>query len=73
MINYTNPNFRLGAIRQTHAVGAQQVKMRLPDATPVRSARLLRAGTDLPVRQSGRVVEFTVPAIEEYEVAALIV
>lgn len=73
MINYTNPNFRLGAIRQTHAVGAQQVKMTLPDATPVRSARLLRAGTDLPVRQSGRVVEFTVPTIAEYEVAALIV
>lgn len=69
-VNHTSPNFRGGALRQTHTLGAQTVRMSLADATPLRSARLLRAGTPLPFQQDGRTVSFTVPAVGEYEVAA---
>ncbi len=47
------------------------VRLTLPDAKPVKSVRLLRAGQDLPVRQTGNVVAFTIPRLEGYEVAAL--
>ena len=70
-VNHTNPNFRGGAFRRTHAVGEQKVRMTLADARPLRAAKLLRAGTPLPFKQDGRVVEFTIPSIGEYEVAAL--
>ena len=70
-VNHTNPNFRCGAFRRTHAVGEQKVRMTLADARPLRAAKLLRAGTPLPFKQDGRVVEFTIPSIGEYEVAAL--
>jgi hypothetical protein len=70
-VNHTNPNFRLGAFRRNYPVGAQTVRMTLADAKPVRAARLLRAGVELPFRQNGNVVEFTVPAVNDYEVAAL--
>jgi hypothetical protein len=32
---------------------------------------LLRAETDIPFTQSGGTVEFTIPSIPDYEVAAL--
>jgi hypothetical protein len=37
----------------------------------VRNATLLRAERDLPFHQAGDVVEFTIPRVVDYEVAAL--
>jgi hypothetical protein len=71
LINYTNPNFRAGGSRQIYPVGAQKVRLVLADDKPVRQARLLRSNQALSVHQSGRVVEFTVPVLDDYEVAAL--
>jgi hypothetical protein len=71
LINYTNPNFRSGGSRDIYPVGAQKVRLTLVDDKPIRQARLLRANQALPVKQTGRVVEFMVPALEDYEVAAL--
>jgi hypothetical protein len=71
LINYTNPNFRAGGSRQVYPVGPQKVRLVLADDKPVRQARLLRSNQALTVNQSGRVVEFTVPALDDYEVAAL--
>jgi hypothetical protein len=45
--------------------------MVLADARPIRQARLLWANTVLPIRQTGHVVEFTIPNLVDYEVAAL--
>jgi hypothetical protein len=69
VVNFTNPNFRAGAARRIYAVGPQKVRMILRDTKSVRNARLLRAGQALQLKQNGRVVEFTIPQLVDYEVA----
>jgi hypothetical protein len=71
LINYTYPNFKSGARRASFSVGDQKVRLVLADAKPIKSARLLWANKSLPVQQSGRVVEFTIPTLVDYEVAVL--
>jgi hypothetical protein len=70
LVNYTYPNFKSGPQRHVVAVGPQQVRLVAKDARPVKSARLLRAGQDLPFRQNGKVIECTIPDLGQYEVAA---
>jgi hypothetical protein len=70
LVNYTNPNAYANYFRQQYRIGPQAVRVTLPADTPVRRARLLRAGADLPFRQDGRVLSFTVPGLAAYEVAA---
>jgi len=70
LLNYTNPAANTGVLRRHHPVGPQQVVMTLPSAASIRRARLLRAGAELPFRQEGRRLSFTVPRLAEYEVAA---
>jgi hypothetical protein len=41
----------------------------LPEPKRVRNARLLRAGQPLDLGQTGKIVEFTIPQLNEYEVA----
>jgi hypothetical protein len=71
LLNYTNPNLHRGSIRRHYAIGRQKVRWQLPRAVKVRNATLLRAEKDLPVHQAGDVVEFTIPRVVDYEVAAL--
>jgi len=71
LINFNYPNFKAGSRRNAVSVGQQRVRLVLNDAKPIRSARLLRADRGLDVRQTGSVVEFTVPDLVDYEVAAL--
>jgi hypothetical protein len=65
-----DPNFKFGPQRHLVSVGPQQVNL-VTDGKPVKAVRLLRAGTQIPFRQDGTVVEFTVPDLHQYEVAAL--
>ncbi len=69
LVNFTNPNFRGGAARRIYPAGPQKVRMVLRDEKRVRNARLLRAGQPLNLRQNGKTVEFTIPQLNEYEVA----
>ncbi|MDB5188373.1 MAG: hypothetical protein JWO50_893 [Candidatus Kaiserbacteria bacterium] len=71
LINYTYPNFKSGARRASYSVGAQKVRMVLADARPIKAARLLWANRPLAFTQNGNVVEFTMPDLVDYEVAAL--
>lgn len=71
LLNYNNPNFHRGMLRRHSPVGAQRVRLTLPAGVRIRRASLLRAETALRFRQQGAVVEFEVPRIEDYEVAAL--
>ncbi|MDF0546299.1 beta-galactosidase trimerization domain-containing protein [Sphingobium sp. H39-3-25] len=73
LVNHTNPNFRGGALRNTYPLGPQKVVMQLGATTPIREARLLRAGAALPFRQNGGTVEFTLPGLRDYEMVALTV
>lgn len=71
IVNHSQPGFRATAARKLVPAGPQKVRLMLPDAKPIRSGRLLWSNQPLPFMQTGRVVEFTVPNLDEYELAAL--
>jgi hypothetical protein len=69
LVNMTNPMAMKGPFREVVPVGAQKVRVRI-DRKP-QAARLLVAGTSLPVRWIGGVFEAVVPSIGLHEVVAL--
>ena len=71
MLNYNNPNLHRGSIRRHYPIGPQKVRWQLPRAVNIRNASLLRADTILQFEQHDDVVEFTIPHVVDYEVAAL--
>jgi hypothetical protein len=71
LLNYTNPNLHRGSIRRHYPIGPQKVRWQLPRSVRIRNATLLRAGTRLSIQQRDDVVEFTIPRVDDYEVAAL--
>jgi hypothetical protein len=71
VLNYTNPAMHRGWIRKFYPIGEQKVRMQLPRARRVQKVELLRAGKDIPFRQTAGLMEFTLPSILDYEVAAL--
>ncbi len=71
VLNYSNPNTMRGWIRRNYPIGPLRVRFELPEGRTVSRSLLLRAETNLPLRQNGRVVEFVIPKIEDYEVAVL--
>jgi hypothetical protein len=73
LVNFTQPGFRATAARRLTPVGPQRVRLRLPaGGRPVREARLLMADTALPLTREGDAIVFTVPRLDEYEVATLV-
>jgi hypothetical protein len=71
VLNYTNPNVHRGWVREFYPIGEQKVSIRLPQGRHVTRVELLRAGRDIPFRAAGGIVEFTIPSVDDYEVAAL--
>jgi len=71
VLNYTNPAMHRGWIRNFYSIGAQKVRMTLPAGRRVTRVELLRAETDIPFRTAGGAVEFTIPKVLDYEVAAM--
>ena len=71
VLNYTNPAMHRGWIRNFYPVGAQKVKMALPPGRQVTRIELLRAEKDIPFTGGSGTIEFTIPGILDYEVAAL--
>jgi hypothetical protein len=71
VLNYTNPAMHRGWIREFYPIGPQKVRMTLPSPARIRRVQLLRAETDIPFRQAGGAIEFTIPRVLDYEVAAL--
>ena len=60
-----------GWIRNFYAIGAQKVRMTLPAGRRVTRVELLRAGMDIPFRIAGGAIQFTIPKVLDYEVAAM--
>jgi hypothetical protein len=54
-----------------YPVGDQNVRLTLPDPKPIRKATLLHSGRPLDLRQTGNIVEFTIPNLVDYEAAGL--
>ncbi|HKO20535.1 MAG TPA: alpha-amylase family protein [Acidobacteriaceae bacterium] len=71
LLNYTNPDAHHGWIQSTFPLGAQAVTMKLPAGERVRSVEVLKAGHSVPLQQEGQLLHFTVPRVEDYEVAAI--
>jgi hypothetical protein len=71
LVNLTNPMMMKGPVRELLPVAEQHVRVRLPEGLQAKRVRLLVAGTDLPVRQSGSWLEAVVPLIRAHEVVAV--
>jgi hypothetical protein len=71
ILNYTNPAMHRGWIREFYPIGTQKVRMALPPGRRIARVELLRAETSVPFRATGGAVEFTIPRVLDYEVAAL--
>jgi hypothetical protein len=71
LVNYNGPQAFRGRMRTPLPLGAQTVRFELPRDVKVKTISLLKAGTTVQFRQTGKLVEFTVPAVKTYEVAAL--
>jgi hypothetical protein len=70
ILNYTNPEFQRGWFTQAYPLRAQQVSFK--SETAISKVRLLRAGREVPFTRRGQAIEFTVPQVVDYEVAALV-
>jgi len=71
LLNYTNPGMHRGWLREFFPIGQQRVRMKLPSSVRVKRVELLRAERDAPFRVDQGAITFTVPAVEDYEVAAI--
>jgi hypothetical protein len=71
LLNYTNPNAHKGWIRNFYPIGEQRVRMTLPAGRSVSRVELLRAEKTIPFHQAGNIIEFVIPSVLDYEVAAL--
>jgi hypothetical protein len=72
VLNYNNPDMQRGWFTRAYPLGAQRVRMRLPSGTEVSQVKLLRAGRDVRFSKDGQMVEFVIPRVTDYEVAALV-
>jgi hypothetical protein len=70
-LNYTNPNAHRGWIREFYPIRDQKVRMKLPEGRKVTRVELLRAEANIAFKTVGGAVEFTIPRVLDYEVAAL--
>jgi hypothetical protein len=71
VLNYTNPNAHKGWIRDFHPISEQRVRMTLPAGRIVSRVELLRAEKTIPFRQTADTIEFAIPSVLDYEVAAM--
>jgi hypothetical protein len=71
LLNLNNPNLHRGVMLRHYPLGRQTVRLQLPRDLKIKRLTALRAEKTLPFRQTGRLVEFTVPGVLDYEVAAL--
>jgi hypothetical protein len=71
LLNYTNPNAHHGWMQSVYPLGPQTIQMKLPAGVRVRSVELLRAGQSARFALQGDLLRFSVPRVEDYEVAAI--
>jgi hypothetical protein len=71
LLNYTNPAMHRGWIREFFSIGEQKVRMRVPNSAKPTRVELLRAEVDIPFRVTGGHLEFVIPKVDDYEIAAI--
>jgi len=73
LLNYTNPAAQHGWLQELDPLGPQTISVRLPSGVAVKSVELLKAQQRLPFAMHEQLLRFTVPALDDYEVAAITV
>jgi hypothetical protein len=73
LLNYNTPDAQHGWLQSVEPLGAQLVRLKLPGGVRVKSVELLRLGCTVPHSVEDGALRFTVPAVGEYEVAAITV
>jgi hypothetical protein len=71
LVNFTNPMMMKGPYRELVPVGAQAVRLRLPEGRRAKNVRLLVSGKSVRARERGGILELTVPSILDHEVVAV--
>jgi hypothetical protein len=71
VLNYNHPNMTRASMRTPQPIGMQNVRLDVPPGVRIGSVELLRCGQTANHRQSGGSVEFTIPSVLDYEIAAL--
>jgi len=73
LLNYNTPSAFHGWMQTENPVGPQRVRMKLPSGVSVRGVELLRSGQKAAFVFRDEVLQFTIPAVGDYEVAAITV
>jgi hypothetical protein len=73
LLNYSNANAFHGWMQSAQPLGEQRVGMKLPAGARVKSVELLRAEKAVPFEQDGQELRMRIPAVGDYEVAAITV
>jgi hypothetical protein len=71
VINYTNPNMTRPFITRVYPIGPQQVRFTVAPGRRITAVHALRADRAIRFTQQGTVVQFEIPSVADYEVAAL--
>jgi hypothetical protein len=71
LLNYTNPNAHHGWMQSVYPLGPQTVSLNLPAGVKAKSVELLRAEQSVPFHMEGQRLHFSIPSVEDYEVAAI--
>jgi hypothetical protein len=71
LVNLTNPMMMKGPFRELMSVGAQVVRVRLPEGKIAKRVQLLCAGCAPQVEAEGEFLTVTVPSILDHEVVAI--
>jgi Hypothetical glycosyl hydrolase 6/Beta-galactosidase trimerisation domain len=71
ILNYTNPAAFKGYISDFYPIGEQVVTMKLPVGRSISRVKLLKTGKDVPFRRVSGGIEFSIPSVLDYEIAAM--
>jgi hypothetical protein len=73
LLNYTNTHAHHGWLSTAYPLTAQTVSMKLPKGVRLKAVELLRADMSVPFQLEADVLRFTIPHVDDYEVAAITV
>jgi hypothetical protein len=71
ILNYSNPNAFRGWLDSTLSIGAQNVTLKLAPSIKILRVELLRGGQDVHFERTGDRIHFTIPRVDDYEIAAI--
>ena len=73
LLNYNNPDMLRGWFAHALPLGPQKVRMSLPSGAEDFERKVVaRRPKTVPFSKNGQMVEFVIPGVTDYEVAALV-